>query len=58
MREREMEWERHKKNKLHAFHDKTNSLHVQRETRWCFVGVLRIHLKTHVGGLCEGLCCA
>lgn len=27
-----MEWERHKENKLHAFHNTRNTLHVQRDT--------------------------
>lgn len=58
MREREMEWESFKKNKLHTFHNKKNSLHVQRKTQWCFVVCLHIHLKIQVGGLCEGPCCA
>lgn len=31
-----MEWERHKKNKLHTFHNKKTSLHIQGETQWCF----------------------
>lgn len=53
-----MEWEKHKENKLHAFHNKKTRLHIQGETQWCFGGWLGTHLQTQVGGLCEGPCWA
>lgn len=57
-RERKMEWESCKKNKLHTFHNKKEQFTCTKKDTVVLCCLSTYTSEIQVGGLCEGPCCA